>query len=141
MSQAEGRAWWVEVEHLREPLERRRAAHQPEPSRRTVRIRGQAIAGTSARQLHATNEPPPPRRLDPLPRERPRRRAPDRLGSRPDRIAAWAVVFGLMMAVIAAATAKGATPPPAGLHVGAGHALLAAPAGSPRLAIRSAASR
>jgi hypothetical protein len=110
MAQAEGRAWWTEVEHLREPLERRRADRQPEVSRRTVRIRGQAIAGTSARQLHQAQEAPPPRRLDPLPRERPRRTAPERLGSRPDRIAAWAVVFGLLMAIMAAATAKAAPP-------------------------------
>jgi hypothetical protein len=144
MSQADGGAWWAEVEHLREPLERRRAARQPEVSRRTVRIRGQAIAGTSARQLHAAADTPPPRRVEPLPRERPRRSAPERLGSRPDRIAAWAVVFGLMMAVMAAATAKGATsarlagpgpahaliapPPPARLAgPGPAHALIAPP--------------
>ncbi len=125
MSQADGGAWWTEVEHLREPLERRRAARPPEVSRRTVRIRGQAIAGTSARQLHPAAEAPPPRRLDPLPRERPRRSTPERLGSRPDRIAAWAVVFGLMMAVMAAATAKGATPAPLGARAGTAHALLA----------------
>ena len=113
MAQAENREWWSEVEHLREPLERQRAARQQDSSRRTVRIRGQAIAGTSARQLHATAEPPPPRRLEPLPRQRqrPRRGTPDRLGSRPDRIAAWAVVFGLLMAVMAAATAKSAPLP------------------------------
>ncbi|HEU0316236.1 MAG TPA: hypothetical protein VFR49_02835 [Solirubrobacteraceae bacterium] len=129
MSQADGGAWWAEVEHLREPLERRRAACQPESSRRTVRIRGQAIAGTSARQLHAAAETPPPRRLDPLPRERPRRSAPERLGSRPDRIAAWAVVFGLMMAVMAAATAKGATPARLAAGPDSAHAIVvAAPA-------------
>jgi hypothetical protein len=95
-----------------------------------VRIRGQAIAGTSARQLHATPEEapsPPPRRLDPLPRERPRRRAPERLGARPDRIAAWAVVFGLMMALMAAATAKSAPLPAA---AAGGHGLVA-PAPAP----------
>jgi hypothetical protein len=131
MSQAEGRAWWTDVEHLREPLERQRAARQPEASRRTVRIRGQAIAGTSARQLHPTGEPPPPRRLEPLPRERPRRSAPERIGSRPDRIAAWAVVFGLLMAIVAAATAKSATLPVR--HLGAGSApALTAPAPAAR---------
>ncbi|MEA2297254.1 MAG: hypothetical protein QOF77_190 [Solirubrobacteraceae bacterium] len=130
MAQAEGRAWWAEVEHLREPLERERAARQPDAVRRTVRIRGQAIAGTSARRLHAA-EAPPPRRLDPLPRERPRRSAPERLGSRPDRIAAWAVVFGLLMAIVAAATAKSATLPVR--HLGAGSApALTAPAPAAR---------
>jgi hypothetical protein len=127
MSQAEGGDWWAEVEHLREPLERQRAGRQPDPARRTVRIRGQAIAGTHARQLHAAADSPPPRRLEPLPRERPRRTAPERLGSRPDRIAAWAVVFGLLMAVMAAATAKSATLPPPS-HVAAA---LVAPAPPP----------
>jgi hypothetical protein len=41
-------------------------------------------------------------------RDRPRRSTPDRLGSNPDRIAAWAVVVGLLMAVIAATSAHGA---------------------------------
>jgi hypothetical protein len=142
MSNADGGAWWAEVEHLREPLERRRAARQPELSRRTVRIRGQAIAGTSARQLHsAASEAPPPRRLEPLPRERPRRRAPERLGSRPDKIAAWAVVVGLMMAVMAAATAKGATPPATRLGPSAGRPALTAPAASSRPAAPRATSR
>jgi len=112
MSQAEGRAWWTEVEHLREPLERSRASRPPDGQRRTVRIRGQAIAGTAARQLHPTTPAPPPRRLEPLPRGRRRSTTRERLGSRPDRIAAWAVVFGLLMAAMAVATAKGATPPP-----------------------------
>jgi hypothetical protein len=128
MPQVEGGDWWAEVEHLREPLERQRAARQPDPSRRTVRIRGQAIAGTHARQLHAAADSPPPRRLEPLPRERPRRTAPERLGSRPDRIAAWAVVFGLLMAVMAAATAKSATLPPPAPHI---VAALVAPAAVP----------
>ena len=142
MSEAEGRAWWTEVEHLREPLERRRAARQPDVSRRTVRIRGQAIAGTSARQLHTASETPPPRRLEPLPRERPRRSAPERVGSRPDRIAAWAVVFGLLMAVIAAATAKSATFAPARAVPSAGRpAALIAPAPAPPAARPAALSR
>jgi hypothetical protein len=140
MSQAEGRAWWTEVEHLREPLERRRADRQPEVSRRTVRIRGQAIAGTSARQLHQTPEAPPPRRLDPLPRERPRRTAPERLGSRPDRIAAWAVVFGLLMAIMAAATAKAAPEPRLGASARPALTAPAAPS-APAPPVRPAASR
>ncbi|MGI8802645.1 MAG: hypothetical protein ACR2KV_10815 [Solirubrobacteraceae bacterium] len=94
-----------------------------------MRIRGQAIAGTSARQLHSEPESPPPRRLDPLPRDRPRRRAPG-LGARPDRLAAWAVVFGLMMALMAAATAKSAPLPN---RVSAGHALSAPAPAAPAL--------
>lgn len=105
----DGGGWWAEVEHLREPLERRRAERGEDDSRRTVKIRGQAIAGTSARQLYPAVEAPRPRVPDAVVRrERPRRTAPQRLGSNPDRIAAWAVVFGLLMALIAAGTAHGA---------------------------------
>jgi hypothetical protein len=107
----DGGGWWAEVEHLREPLERRRAERIADEPRRTVKIRGQAIAGTSARQLYRTAESPAPRVPDAvLRRDRPRRTAPDRLGSNPDRIAAWAVVFGVLMALIAAGTAHGAVP-------------------------------
>jgi hypothetical protein len=107
----DGGGWWAEVEHLREPLERRRAERAADDPRRTVKIRGQAIAGTSARQLYQTSVTPAPRVPDAIVRrDRPRRSAPDRLGSNPDRIAAWAVVFGLLMALIAAGTAHGAVP-------------------------------
>ncbi len=107
----DGGGWWAEVEHLREPLERRRAERAPEDPRRTVKIRGQAIAGTSARQLYPAADAPRPRVPEAIVRrDRPRRSAPDRLSSNPDRIAAWAVVFGLLMALIAAGTAHGAVP-------------------------------
>ncbi|HEY5196119.1 MAG TPA: hypothetical protein VIJ51_03725 [Solirubrobacteraceae bacterium] len=129
--EVDGGGWWAEVEHLREPLERRRAERADEDPRRTVRIRGQAITGTSARQLHQATDVPTPRVPDAIVRrDRPRRTAPDRLGSNPDRIAAWAVVFGLLMALIAAGTAHGAVPvrPAASVtHV----ALTAAPAPPP----------
>ncbi len=128
--------WWAEVEHLREPLERRRAERGVDDPRRTVKIRGQAIAGTSARALYPTAETPNPRVPQAVVRrDRPRRTAPDRLGSNPDRIAAWAVVFGLLMALIAAGTAHGAVPPPASASAGAPPAVVsAAPAAPPAAA-------
>lgn len=111
MAEIDGGGWWAEVEHLREPLERRRAERADEDQRRTVKIRGQVIAGTSARQLHPTRETPAPRVPEAVVRrDRPRRSATARIGSHPDRIAAWAVVFGLLMALIAAGTAHGAVP-------------------------------
>jgi hypothetical protein len=129
----DGRGWWAEVEHLREPLERRRAERTAEDPRRTVKIRGQAIAGTSARQLYPTAETPTPRVPESVVRrDRPRRTASGRLGSNPDRIAAWAVVFGLLMALIAAGTAHGAAPAPAGAH--APQIQRAAPTAPPLLA-------
>lgn len=123
----DGGGWWAEVEHLREPLERRRAERAEEDPRRTVKIRGQAIAGTSARALYPTAERQTPRVPDAIVRrDRPRRSAPDRLGSNPDRIAAWAVVFGLLMALIAAGTAHGAPAPAAAATPQAQHAAIPA---------------
>jgi hypothetical protein len=126
--------WWAEVEHLREPLERRRAERGVEDPRRTVKIRGQAIAGTSARALYPTAEAPAPREPQVVVRrDRPRRTAPDRLGSNPDRIAAWAVVFGLLMALVAAGTAHGAVPVPASASAAAPQVQLSAGPAASRL--------
>jgi hypothetical protein len=116
MPQVEARAWWAEVEHLREPLARRRAADTSpaaHANRRTVQIRGQAIDAVPARPLRdvSTELSRENRRARPAPtsgRRRARRGEP--FGSRPDRLAAWAVVFGLLMAIVAASTAHGATP-------------------------------
>ncbi|GAC1438678.1 MAG: hypothetical protein NVSMB51_15060 [Solirubrobacteraceae bacterium] len=131
MDETDTRAWWVEVEHLQEPFERRRTARGARGAalaaeRRTVKIRGRAVPGVPRRALREdtveffdiedSSEPiedssePAPRPAPP--RRRPRRPAPrahERLGSRPDRIAGWAVLFVLAMALIAATTAHGAT--------------------------------
>ncbi|HEY7631718.1 MAG TPA: hypothetical protein VH817_13495 [Thermoleophilaceae bacterium] len=56
--------------------------------RRTIQIKGQTV-------------PPPRRRRTP---------AATRMSSRPDRLALWAVVLGLLMIAIAAASAHGQTP-------------------------------
>lgn len=111
MPEADTSAWWAEVEHLREPLERRRAARTVASSdggRRTVRIRGQVIGGAPSRRLHLSSEAD---QLDlPVFADRPRRparRPIDHLGARPDRVAAWAVGCGLLLAAVAAATGHG----------------------------------
>lgn len=56
--------------------------------RRTVQIKGQTV-------------PPPRRRRSP---------ASTRMSARPDRLALWALVLGLVVIAIAAASAHGATP-------------------------------
>jgi rare lipoprotein A len=70
MSGAEARAWWADVEHLRETIERRRAqeqldarpADEPWPAPRAVPERGQPKSGR--RGVDARPEPRPRRRLD-----------------------------------------------------------------------------
>jgi hypothetical protein len=147
MSQAQARAWWAEVEHLREAAERRHAtetsANEISPhhsalrqldervvrdraldgrpagavpaQRRTVKIRGQAVPIASARPLHEASEDElnsivvdgPWVRAQPATpaRRRPPRRAVERIGPRPDRLALWAFIAGLLLVVIALATA------------------------------------
>jgi hypothetical protein len=61
----------------------------PVTGRRTVKITGQA----------------------PAPRRRPTGAA-RQVGSRPDRVAMWAVILGLLLVFMSAATARGDTPAP-----------------------------
>jgi hypothetical protein len=79
------------VDHTRD-REERNAVVYPFPrynERRTVQIRGQTV--------------PPPRRRRPP-------RTATRLSARPDRLALWAVLLGLVLIAMAAAPAHGATP-------------------------------
>ncbi len=111
MPQQEARAWWADVEHLREELEQRRGAGRadapalrlisggreapagPRPTRRTVRITGRGA------------QAPAPRRLVEVERRRPAPSLVERAGARPDRIAGWAVLLGLVLVLVAAVTA------------------------------------
>ena len=63
------------------------------PARRTVKIQGRGAE---------RNLPVP----DPL-RRRPTRRAYERAGFRPDRVAMWAVVLGIMLILVAVASGHG----------------------------------
>jgi hypothetical protein len=151
MPQTEGRAWWADVEHLREHFERRREvddradarraivrrrAHQaalrppasefvasvPERARGEARgegARGVAEAYTPARRpaRGVPLTPPPARRtveitgrpasspalprLIEVDRRRPMRRPIETIGPRPDHIAAWAVVLGFILILVA----------------------------------------
>jgi hypothetical protein len=66
-----------------------------QPGRRTVKIGGRPA------EFHG-----PPARA----RQRPSRPVSERLGPRPDRVAAWAFVLGLLLILIAVATANAAVP-------------------------------
>jgi hypothetical protein len=131
MAHTEARAWWADVEHLRDVYERtdearrradraenvarhtardrqhveveagrspaitRRASH-PEgtaiPARRTVEIRGRTVPA-----------PAVPRPVD-VDRRRPRRPI-ERVGARPDRLAMWALLMGIVLILVAVGTA------------------------------------
>jgi hypothetical protein len=132
MAHTEARAWWADVQHLRNVSERtdearrradvaeRRASHErrhverheepdvlavqprirdqypkgtPVPARRTVEIRGRTVPA-----------PAVPRSVE-LDRRRPPRRPIERVGPRPDRIALWALLMGILLIVVAVGTA------------------------------------
>ena len=101
MSQPEARAWWADVEDLRERIELRREAEHRTPApvgtapraaapRRTVQITGRPVSA------------PPPRPLVAA-RQRPTR-AMDAATRRPDRIAGWAALLGLVLVLVSTAT-------------------------------------
>lgn len=132
MAHTEARAWWADVEHLRDVYERtdearrradradlearhagrerphadaeaarpgaaaRRGGHAkgtPIPARRTVEIRGRTVPA-----------PPVPRAVE-LDRRRPPRRPVERVGARPDRLAMWALLMGIVLILVAVGTA------------------------------------
>jgi hypothetical protein len=99
MAQPEARAWWADVEHLRDGIEQRRVsaaapdapAHDPGSApRRTVQITGRGAAAPAPRPLMVTRERPP--------------RALDAATRRPDRIAGWAALLGLVLVLVSTAT-------------------------------------
>jgi hypothetical protein len=98
---SEARAWWADVEDVRERIERRRARERgvsPDtrvsavPARRGVREirpgRRLTLVESAASPAHEL-------------RRRSRPRAPRQVGPRPDRIAAWAVALGFLLVLVA----------------------------------------
>jgi len=101
MSQPEARAWWADVEDLRERIElRREVEHRtPDPvaaavrtpaTRRTVQITGRPASAPAPRPLVAARQRPT--------------RAMDAATRRPDRIAGWAALLGLVLVLVSTAT-------------------------------------
>lgn len=132
MAHTEARAWWADVEHLQDVYARtdearrradradddarhagrerehvdaeairptatpRRGAHPKGtaiPARRTVEIRGRTVPA-----------PAVPRNVE-IERRRPPRRPIERVGARPDRVAMWALMMGLVLILVAVGTA------------------------------------
>lgn len=135
MAQTETRAWWADVEHLRDVYERtdeaRRRAERADLVARHVSRERQHVeadvvrpAAAVRRGRHATGTAIPPRRTIeirgrtvPAPavprsgeidRRRPPRPAAERVGARPDRIAMWALLMGILLILVAVGTADAA---------------------------------
>jgi len=110
MAHGEPRAWWADVQHLHDDYDRtdeaRRRADQADaaqsvavPARRTVEIRGRTVPAP----------PVPSARAVEYDRRRPPRLSVERVGARPDRMALWALLMGLVLILVAVGTADAAT--------------------------------
>jgi hypothetical protein len=102
MAGAPARAWWTDVEDVRARIERRRELEQTRGrARRTVSVSGRPQATpvrlVSRRSERAAVESRPRQ----LPRRLRRATTLERIGPRPDRIAAWAFVLGLLLVLAA----------------------------------------
>jgi hypothetical protein len=124
MSGSEARAWWADVQEVRETIERRRAAEAARPPLRAVdagdrpapgeggRERARAAATPAPlpverRTVHITGRPgarATPRLVE-VERRRPARSAAERVGARPERLALWAVGLCLFLILVAATSA------------------------------------
>lgn len=119
MAHGEARAWWADVQHLHDDYERtdeaRRRADQADlaahgagmparrtavaPARRTVEIRGRTVPAPPVPSARALDDD----------RRRPPRLTVERVGARPDRMALWALLMGLVLILAAVGTADAAT--------------------------------
>jgi hypothetical protein len=114
---AEARAWWADVEDVRERIERRRASEDrsyrerraeagelPSAAAPGPRRRGVREIHPGQRLMLVETAAPPARESR---RVRPRPRITTAIGPRPDRIAAWAVILGFMLVAVALLSAHG----------------------------------
>jgi hypothetical protein len=132
MAHIEARAWWADVEHLRDVYERtdearrradladlaaRRSSHEHSdlddeaarpgpPPRLREHARGTAIPARRTVEIRGRTVPAPvvPRSVE-IERRRPARRAIERVGPRPDRLAMWALLMGIVLILVAVGTA------------------------------------
>jgi hypothetical protein len=131
MAHIEAPAWWADVEHLRDVYERtdearrradladvaaRRSREQPDadgelarpgtPPRHREHPKGTAIPARRTVEIRGRTVPAPivPRSVE-IERRRPARRAIERVGPRPDRLAMWALLMGIVLILVAVGTA------------------------------------
>jgi len=90
-----------------EPVERRAsAAGRPAPiARRGPHAKGTAVPARRTVEIRGRTVPAPAVPRVELDRRRPQRRAVERVGPRPDRLAMWALIMGLMLILVAVGTA------------------------------------
>ena len=133
MAHTEARAWWADVEHLRDVYERtdearrradradseaRHAARErphaeTEPARpsaatrRGAHAKGTAIPARRTVEIRGRTVPAPalPPRIVEIDRRRPPRLPIERVGTRPDRVAMWALLMGIVLILVAVGTA------------------------------------
>lgn len=132
MAHIEARAWWADVEHLQDVYERtdearRRAGRADDrgrhasrerqhveaeaagpsvPARRGAHPKGTAIPARRTVEIRGRPVPAPavPRAAE-IQRRRPPRRPIERVGARPDRVAMWALLMGIVLILVAVGTA------------------------------------
>lgn len=137
MGHTEAPAWWADVQHLRDVVERtdearrradladvaeRRASLERGPAgpaerrvpdgarpapvaRRGPHTRGTAIPARRTVEIRGRPVPAPSVPRVELDRRRPPRRAVERVGPHPDRLALWALLMGLVLILVAVGTA------------------------------------
>jgi hypothetical protein len=114
MPEAQARAWWDEVQYLRDEIEERHAvAAGPGPddlsARRAARERAAATSGTLVPrrtiEIRGQTVPAPAVRLVDVQRRRAARRPIEAFGQRPDRTALWALLMGITLILVAVLTA------------------------------------
>jgi hypothetical protein len=100
--EAEAREWWADVYEVRERIERRRARESASGVRSSSpRRRGVREVRTGPRLSLVAAHPQDEAVVERQDRRRPRPRPVQRIGPRPDRIAAWAVGLGVLLLLLA----------------------------------------
>ena len=90
------------------PAPRVRQGVGPATGARSARVKGDATPGRVTVEIRGRTVPAPavPRSVE-VERRRPPRRAVERVGTRPDRVAMWALMMGLLLILVALGTADG----------------------------------
>jgi hypothetical protein len=116
---AQARAWWADVEDERERIERKRERERQARQAASLGRDGLTVVrapavGRGVREVRpgrhlmvVRSQPPTPSDAPLFAHRRRRRRALQRVGPRPDRVAAWAVVLGFALVLAAAISAHG----------------------------------